>query len=150
MFDIGVTELLVIAMVAIVVVGPRELPRLLRTVGRMISKAKGLAREFQDQFEEAAKDAGVDDLRKDFDEITDLDMADEFGDPFEPIKKAGEDLKDAVDKPAAEKAAKKTGPKTAAKAKKPKSPKPKPRKPKASKPKPKDSADTRAPQSRAS
>jgi sec-independent protein translocase protein TatB len=143
MFDIGATELLVIAIVAIVVVGPRELPRLLRTVGNMVSKAKGLAREFQDQFEEAAKDAGVDDLRKDFDEITDLDMAEDFGDPFEPIKNAGEDLKDAVEKPVVDKPAKKAGSK--AKAKKSGSPKSKTSKPKAAKPKPKDSADT-APQ----
>lgn len=64
MLDIGGFELLVIGVVALIVVGPKELPGLVRSVGRWAAKARNLAREFQSGMEEAAKDAELDDLRK--------------------------------------------------------------------------------------
>lgn len=64
MFDLGWTELLVIGIVALIVVGPKELPQLFRTVGRFIGKAKGMAREFSTAMNQAADDAGVRDIQK--------------------------------------------------------------------------------------
>jgi sec-independent protein translocase protein TatB len=61
---IGWTELLLIAAVAIVVVGPKDLPILMRTIGRFIGKARSLAREFQESFEEIAREAELEELRK--------------------------------------------------------------------------------------
>ena len=57
MFDIGGWELLVLAALALIIVGPKDLPSLVRNVGRWVAKARGLAREFQQGMEEAARDA---------------------------------------------------------------------------------------------
>jgi sec-independent protein translocase protein TatB len=59
MFDIGWSELLLIGIVALIVVGPKELPGLFRTVGRYMGKARGMAREFQRSMEQAADDTGL-------------------------------------------------------------------------------------------
>lgn len=64
MFDIGWAELLVIAMVAIVVVGPRELPRLMHKAGQWMTKARKMASHFQAGIEEMARQADLEDLRK--------------------------------------------------------------------------------------
>jgi len=64
MFDIGWSELLVIAVVAIVVVGPKDLPRLMRTFGHYMGKVRGMAADFQRQFEEAVRDSEFDEVRK--------------------------------------------------------------------------------------
>jgi len=64
MFDIGWSELLVIAVVAIVVVGPKDLPRLMRTFGHYMGKVRGMASDFQRQFEEAVRDSELDEVRK--------------------------------------------------------------------------------------
>ena len=60
MFDLGMMEILVIGMVALIVVGPKDLPGLFKTVGNFVGKMKGMAREFQRSMDAAAKDAGVD------------------------------------------------------------------------------------------
>ena len=77
MFDISWTELLVIAVVAIIVVGPKDLPRALRAMGRWAGKAKRMAREFQNQFNEALREAEIDTIRKEVEEVGRIDpMAD--------------------------------------------------------------------------
>ncbi|ADH89186.1 twin-arginine translocation protein, TatB subunit [Ancylobacter novellus DSM 506] len=63
MFDIGWSELLVIGIVALVVIGPKELPRVLRTVGQGIGKLRRMAGEFQGQFNEALREAELSDLK---------------------------------------------------------------------------------------
>jgi sec-independent protein translocase protein TatB len=69
MFDIGWSELLVIAVVAIVVVGPKDLPRLMRTFGHYMRKVRGMAADFQRQFEEAVRDSELDEVRKAMQEV---------------------------------------------------------------------------------
>jgi sec-independent protein translocase protein TatB len=64
MFDIGWSELLVIAVVAIVVVGPKDLPRLMRSFGHYAGKLRRAASDFQRQFEEAMRESEVDEVRK--------------------------------------------------------------------------------------
>ncbi len=77
MFDVSWTELLVIALVAIIVVGPKDLPRALRTVGRWTGKAKHMARDFQNQFNEALREAELDTIRKEVESVGKIDpMAD--------------------------------------------------------------------------
>src|SRR4029078_11260455 len=64
MFDIGWSELLVIGVVAIVVVGPKELPRLMRAFGTYTGRARLMAADFQRQFEDAVRDSELDEVRK--------------------------------------------------------------------------------------
>jgi len=64
MFDLGWTELLLIGIVALIVVGPKDLPVLFRNVGRFVGKAKAMAREFSRAMEDAADEAGVKDVTK--------------------------------------------------------------------------------------
>ncbi|HEU0069964.1 MAG TPA: Sec-independent protein translocase protein TatB [Alphaproteobacteria bacterium] len=64
MFDIGWMEMLLIAVVAIVVIGPKDLPKVLHTVGQWMGRARAVARNFQDQMEEMARQSGVDDVRQ--------------------------------------------------------------------------------------
>jgi sec-independent protein translocase protein TatB len=64
MFDIGWSELLVIGVVAIIVVGPKELPRLMRTFGHYLGKVRHMAADFQRQFEDAVRDSEIDEVRK--------------------------------------------------------------------------------------
>lgn len=69
MFDIGGSELLVVAVVALLVVGPKELPALLRTVGRLIGAVKRQAQEFRAQFDEAIRDSEFDELKNSVNEL---------------------------------------------------------------------------------
>lgn len=69
MLDIGWGELLVVAMIAIIVVGPKELPRLMRTIGRYTSKARGLAREFRSSFEELGRETELEELNREMERI---------------------------------------------------------------------------------
>jgi sec-independent protein translocase protein TatB len=71
MFDFGVgySELFVLAVIAVIVIGPKDLPKVLRTFGQFSRKAKGMAREFQGHVDAAMKDAGVDGLKKDLADI---------------------------------------------------------------------------------
>jgi len=69
MFDIGWSELVVIAVVALIAIGPKELPGVLRMVGQWIGKARKMAAEFQGQFQEAMREAEMADLKKSFDEV---------------------------------------------------------------------------------
>ena len=69
MFDIGWSEFLVIAVVALIAIGPKELPGVLRMIGQWMGKARKMAAEFQGQFQEAMREAEMADLKKSFDEV---------------------------------------------------------------------------------
>src|SRR5437588_2611552 len=70
MFDISWGKLVIIGVVALIVIGPKELPTVLRTVGQWMSKIRRMASEFQGQFQEAMREAEMADLKKQFDETT--------------------------------------------------------------------------------
>ena len=69
MFDIGWSEFAVIAVVALIAIGPKELPGVLRMVGQWVAKARKMAGEFQGHFQEAMREAEMADLKKSFDEV---------------------------------------------------------------------------------
>ena len=64
MFDLGWTEMMVIGIVALIVIGPKDLPGLFRQVGQFVGKAKGMAREFSNAMNAAADEAGVNEINK--------------------------------------------------------------------------------------
>ena len=97
MFDIGWPELLVIATVLIVVVGPKDLPGMLRTFGRTMSKLRGMAAEFRTQFDDALREAELDEVRKAVDDVRSFDPRKAAKDAVDPLRKAGEDMKRTLD-----------------------------------------------------
>jgi sec-independent protein translocase protein TatB len=103
MFDIGWSELVVIAVVALVAIGPKELPGVLRTVGQWMGKARKMASEFQGQFREAMREAEMADLKKSFDEVKEAATGFTSGHLMTSLEKdVGNALRiEDVDKPAA-------------------------------------------------
>lgn len=97
MFDIGWTEMLVIAVVMIVVVGPKDLPRMLRTFGKMTTKVRGMAGDFQKQFNDALKEAELDDVKKSVDALRGLNPAAEIRKQLNPFEKAAADVRAGLD-----------------------------------------------------
>src|ERR1043165_6721677 len=86
MFDIGWSELVVIAVVALIAIGPKELPAVLRTVGQYMGKIRRMASEFQGQFNEAMREAEMADIKKSVDEMTDAAKGFTNFDPIESVK----------------------------------------------------------------
>src|SRR5262245_50768054 len=97
MFDIGWTEMLVIAIVMIVVVGPKDLPKMLRTFGKTTAKMRAMAGDFQRQFNEALKEAELDDVKKSVDELRSLNPANEIKKQLNPFEKAAADVRAGLD-----------------------------------------------------
>ena len=69
MFDVGWVELLVIGVVALIAIGPKELPGVLRTVGQWIGKVHRMAADFQGQFQEAMREAEMAEIKQQFDDL---------------------------------------------------------------------------------
>lgn len=72
MLDIGWSELLVIGVIALIVIGPRDLPHMFRSLGRITAKARGMAREFSNAMEDAARDSGLNEAASSLNDIKDL------------------------------------------------------------------------------
>src|SRR3954465_9071860 len=70
MFDISWGKLVIIGVVALLVIGPKELPAVLRQLGRAMAKIRRMAAEFQGQFQEAMREAEMADLQKEFEDTT--------------------------------------------------------------------------------
>jgi sec-independent protein translocase protein TatB len=92
MFDIGWQELFIVGLITIVVVGPKELPRVLRTATLWIRKIKGMARDFQDGLEDLAREADLDDMKKELEASADFDLEGELERNIDP----GGEMSDAV------------------------------------------------------
>ncbi|AWM01429.1 Sec-independent protein translocase protein TatB [Bradyrhizobium amphicarpaeae] len=102
MFDIGWSELVLIGVVALVAIGPKELPGVLRMVGQWMGKARKMAAEFQGQFQEAMREAEMADLKKSFDEVKEAATGFTNNNPLTSLQKDVSDALrvDALDKPA--------------------------------------------------
>jgi sec-independent protein translocase protein TatB len=102
MFDISWSEFAIIAVVALIAIGPKELPGVLRMVGQWMGKARKMAAEFQGQFQEAMREAEMADLKKSFDEVKEAATGFTGGNVMTSLQK---DVSDAlnigdIDKPA--------------------------------------------------
>ncbi|MBP0615272.1 twin-arginine translocase subunit TatB [Jiella sp. KSK16Y-1] len=96
MFDLGWSELLVIAVVLVVVVGPKDLPGMLRTFGRVSRQLRGMAGDFRRQFDEALKEAELDDVRKGIDDVRSLDPRRSIREAMNPMKAIGDDIRSSL------------------------------------------------------
>ena len=94
MFDIGWGELVVIGIVALIAIGPKELPTVLRTLGQFMGKVRRMANEFQGQFQEAMREAEMADLKKHAEDIKSSvgDLAN-----FNPIANTQKEIESAFD-----------------------------------------------------
>src|SRR5437762_12084609 len=97
MFDISWGKLVIIGVVALIAIGPKELPAVLRTVGQWMGKVRRMASEFQNQFQEAMREAEMADLKKQGEEMSAAAVR-KFEEPIETARKDVEDA--TADKPA--------------------------------------------------
>ena len=105
MFDIGWSEMMVVAMLALIIIGPKDLPRLMRSVAHWVRKAQSLAREFQSGLDDMVREADLEDAKKIVDTGRSLNVkkiVEDAVDPTGSVRKEAEDLRSTVAaKPAA-------------------------------------------------
>jgi sec-independent protein translocase protein TatB len=89
MLDIGWPELMLVAVVTLLVVGPKELPRVLRTVTQWVRKAREVAREFQSGLDDMAREADLDDLKKTMQEAATDSLGTDLDDVIDPTRSIG-------------------------------------------------------------
>lgn len=108
MFDLGWPELMLIMVVALIVIGPKELPNAIRTVMSVVRKLRSAARDFQSGLDDIAKESGLDDVKRDFEGLDYYDpgaalksMADSEGDTLglEDDPLAGNSILDHANRP---------------------------------------------------
>jgi sec-independent protein translocase protein TatB len=87
MFDIGWSELLLIGIVTLIVIGPKELPSALRTMGQWMTKIRRMANEFQNQFQDAIREAELAELKKEVDDMAAKAATYVNIDPLEDVRK---------------------------------------------------------------
>ena len=98
MLDMSWGEMMVIGAVALIVIGPKDLPKALRTVGQMTSKVRRMAAEFQGQFNEAMREAELDDVKRQIQGIN--DSVGSMNRSFNPAETIRDELKGAIEPPA--------------------------------------------------
>lgn len=98
MLDIGWTELLVIAVILIVVVGPKDLPPMIRAFGKMTKRLRQTAGEFRAQFDEALREAELDDLKNSVNDIRSLNPANSIRETLNPLRQMGQDIKSDLER----------------------------------------------------
>lgn len=103
MFDIGWGELVLIGVVALIVIGPKELPGTLRTLGQWMGKLRRMASEFQGQFQEAMREAELADLKKQVDDMTSQAQSYANFDPVSEVRKEFESTQQQIESAIADK-----------------------------------------------
>ena len=96
MFDIGWSELLVVAVVLVVVVGPKDLPGMLRTFGRTTKQLRSMAGDFRRQFDDALREAELDDVKSTVDEMRKLDPRKNIRDVMNPMRAIGDEIRSSL------------------------------------------------------
>jgi sec-independent protein translocase protein TatB len=84
MFDIAWSELAVIAVVALIIIGPKDLPKVLRSIGQWTAKARAMAREFQSGIDDMVRETELDELRKAAKQVSDFSIEKEVKKTFDP------------------------------------------------------------------
>ena len=92
-FDLGMSELLLIGVVALIFIGPKDLPKALRVAGFWVKKARTLSREFQSSVEQMIREAELDEMRQELKKATEIDLDKEFQKTIDPTGSLAEGLK---------------------------------------------------------
>jgi len=95
MFDFSWSELALIGVVALVVIGPKDLPRVMRTVGMWVGKARAIAREFQSSLDQMMREAELEEMRKQVEQATNVNLAHEIERTVDP----GGEMRKSLDEP---------------------------------------------------
>ena len=93
LFDIGWPELMLIGIVALVVIGPKDLPRALRVAGFWVRKARTLSREFQGSIDQMIREAELEEVRQDLKKATEFDLENEIRNTVDPKGELAESIK---------------------------------------------------------
>ena len=93
LFDLSMSELLVIGVIALIVIGPKDLPKALRVAGFWVKKARTLSREFQSSVVQMIREAELDEMRKELKNATQIDVEKEFRQTIDPTGSLAESLK---------------------------------------------------------
>ncbi len=100
MFDISWTEFLLIGVIALIVIGPKELPTVMRALGQYTRKIRSMASDFQNQFQEAMREAEMTDLKKQVDEMaSDIKNYDPLKDVRTDLETVGKDVEKSLSPP---------------------------------------------------
>jgi len=91
--DFGMSELLLIGVVALVFIGPKDLPKALRVAGFWFRKARTLSREFQTSVEQMIREAELDEMRQELKNATEIDLEKQFRETIDPTGSLAESLK---------------------------------------------------------
>ena len=91
--DFGMSELLLIGVVALVFIGPKDLPKALRVAGFWVRKARTLSREFQTSVEQMIREAELDEMRQELKKATEIDLEKQFRETIDPTGSLAESLK---------------------------------------------------------
>lgn len=97
MFGIDGPEFVVILIVLIVVVGPKDLPKMLKAFGKATARMRATANEFRRQFDDAMHEAELDDLQKTLTDVSDLDPRKKLTEIFDPIRDVAKDVKASIE-----------------------------------------------------
>ncbi len=84
MFDFAWSELALIAVVALVVIGPKDLPRVMRIVGQWVQRARAIAREFQGSLDQMVREAELDEMKRNFERAASFDVGNEIHQAIDP------------------------------------------------------------------
>jgi sec-independent protein translocase protein TatB len=93
LFDLSMTELMLIGVVALVVIGPKDLPKALRIAGFWVKKARTLSREFQSSVDQMIREAELDEMRQELKKASEIDLDKEFRNTIDPTGSLAESLK---------------------------------------------------------
>ena len=104
MFDIGWTEILILATISLFVIGPKEIPKFLGYIGKMVAKIRGISRELQDSVDDAIKNSELEEIRKEI-SFTDPELSKNFNEIINPSlnkdnteKNKKKEVKESIDK----------------------------------------------------
>ncbi|MEF2550043.1 Sec-independent protein translocase protein TatB [Aurantimonas sp. A2-1-M11] len=96
MLDIGWSELMVVAIVLVIVVGPKDLPRMLRTFGRTSKQLRSMAGDFRRQFDDALREAELDEVKNTVSKVRDLDPTKDVRAAMNPMKAVGDEIRSSL------------------------------------------------------
>lgn len=95
MFDLGWQEFMLIALIALIAVGPKDLPRVIRAVSQSIRRVRGVAREFHSSLEEVAREAELDDIRKQARDLANEGLDESLRKDLDPMGEIEHSIRDA-------------------------------------------------------